>query len=373
MAGIKFERATKTKLKGRIGIMGPSGSGKTWTALLWARELGRRVAVIDTENRSASKYADLFEFDRLDLTEFAPRVYIEAIHAAEKAGYDVLVIDGLSPAWAGKGGVLEIVDQAAARSRSKNTFAAWREGTPEHNALVEALVQCKCHLIVTMRSKVEYVLDEDERGKKMPRKIGMAPIQREGLEYEFDLVGDMDWENRFVVTKSRCSSLSGQVFRKPGPDVAQTFLAWLDSGVDATPPQPTVPTRLSDCTSSEQVTSWIAAHAADLHKAATGPNGARDKARKAIDDAAKRVGLDPSALIVAAGLAAASGLTAAQTEKIEAFVARWADLTHVVALKNWWTKHEEEVASEGPEFYDELVRRSAGRHAELAALGTEAT
>lgn len=234
-----FVKATKRQAKGRIALFGTSGSGKTYTSLIIARELanGGRVAVIDTESGSASKYADEFDFDTCDLPDFSPQSYIDAIAEAARNGYAVVVVDSLSHAWMGRGGVLEIVDKATARSRSNNTFSAgWKEGTPEHNRLIEALVGCRTHLVVTMRSKTEYVVEDNGNGKKMPRKVGLAPVQRDGMEYEFDIVGDMDAEsNKLVVSKSRCKKLSGGVFVRPDAEFGQIIRDWL---IDGTPPEP---------------------------------------------------------------------------------------------------------------------------------------
>lgn len=224
-----FTKATKKAAKARIAISAPSGGGKTFTALTIASGLGGKIAVIDTERGSASKYADRFSFDVCEPEEFSPASYVQAIKAAEAAGYDVLVIDSLTHAWSGKGGALEQVDNAAARSQG-NKFAAWRHVTPMHNALVDAMVSSKCHVIATMRSKTEWVIDEDDRGRKVPRKIGMAPVQRDGMEYEFDIFGEMDQENTLIITKSRCEALSGAVIKKPGQEFAGTIKSWLEDG-----------------------------------------------------------------------------------------------------------------------------------------------
>ena len=227
---MKFTKAEKTQSRARIALCGPSGSGKTYTALLLAKGLGDRVALIDTERGSASKYAgDVADFDKLELESFSPELYVEAIRAADNAGYDVIVIDSLSHAWSGKGGALELVDAAAARGKG-NSFAAWRGVTPMQQAMVDAMLQAKAHVIATMRTKTEYVLEEGPGGKKVPRKIGMAPIQRDGIEYEFDVVGDLDHDHRLVITKSRCSALSDAVITKPGADVARTIREWLSTG-----------------------------------------------------------------------------------------------------------------------------------------------
>lgn len=226
-----FKKATRKQAKLRLALIGPSGSGKTMSALQLARHLGKRVAVIDSERGSASLYAgEAGEFDVLELEDFAPQRYIDAIKAAEREGYDVIVIDSLSHAWMGKGGALEMVDQAAKRSQSKNSFDAWRSVTPAHNALVDAMLQSKAHIIATVRSKTEYVLEENDRGKKVPRKVGMAPVQRDGLEYEFTLVGEMDQEHNLVISKTRCNVVDGAVINKPGQQLAETLKAWLDSG-----------------------------------------------------------------------------------------------------------------------------------------------
>jgi len=228
-----FRKATKKEAKLRMALIGPSGSGKTYTGLLLARALaeGGKIAVIDTERGSASKYADMVEFDVLEPDSFHPQVYIDAIREAEQAGYSVLLIDSLSHAWTGKDGALELVDRAAKKTKSGSTFHAWREVTPLHNALVDAMIGCKLHLIATMRAKTEYVSEADERGKTRIRKLGLAPVQRDGLEYEFDIVADLDLDNTLIVSKSRCPGLTGAVIQKPtGEEVAAILREWLTGG-----------------------------------------------------------------------------------------------------------------------------------------------
>lgn len=230
---MQFQKATKKKAKLRLALMSPAGYGKTYTALAIATGLGARVAVIDTERGSSELYSDRFSFDVLNLSTFSPQSYIDAIHAAEKAGYDVLVIDSLSHGWSGIGGALEQVDNIAARSSSKNKFAAWREVTPLHNALVDAILRSPLHIIATMRVKTEWVLEEDERGKKVPVKKGLQPIQRDGLEYEFTVVADMHENHSMTVSKTRCPALDGKVFRNPGRDIAELLTNWLNDGAEA--------------------------------------------------------------------------------------------------------------------------------------------
>ncbi len=237
-----IRKAEKQQAKLRLGIMGSAGSGKTYTALAIATGLvgdSGKIGVIDTERNSACLYSDKFTFDvEADLHSFAPGAYVEKINEFAEAGYDVLIIDSLSHAWSGPGGALEMVDDAAKRSKSGNSFMAWRDVTPQHNKMVEAILGYPGHVIVTMRSKTEYVLEKNDRGQTMPRKVGMQPVQRDGMEYEFTVVGDIDTDHNMVITKSRCSAIADKVFKHPGKDVAKVLLDWLNSGVGPATPEP---------------------------------------------------------------------------------------------------------------------------------------
>ena len=232
---MQFQKATKAQAKLRMAIDGPAGSGKTYTALAIAKAMGDKVAVIDTERGSASKYAHKFEFDVLELNTFAPATYVEAIQAAAKAGYTVLVIDSLSHAWFGKDGALEQKDKAEARMKNPNGYTAWREITPMHNQLVDAILQAPMHVIATMRTKMEYVQEKDANGRTQIRKVGLAPVQRDGVEYEFDIVGDISVEHVMTISKTRCDLLDGAVIAKPGADLAQTIQTWLTDGTAPVP------------------------------------------------------------------------------------------------------------------------------------------
>src|SRR3984957_14522857 len=223
-----FRRAVKYDAKLRFAVCGPSGSGKTYTLLQLATELGGPVALIDTERGSASKYADLFEFDVQELESYDPARLIEIIDEAARIGYRVLCIDSLSHFWIGKDGELDKVDRAARRMQTPNSFAAWKQVTPLHNALIDKIVSAPLHILASMRAKTEWILDRDERtGRTVPRKVGLAPVMRDGIEYEFDVCGDMDQDNTLLITKSRCPKLAGGVFPKPGKEVADVLKEWL--------------------------------------------------------------------------------------------------------------------------------------------------
>jgi len=244
-----FKKATKAQSYLRMTIDGPAGSGKTYTALRFAHALaeGGKIAVIDTERGSASKYAGEapdgvpWEFDVLELHTFSPTKYIEGIQAAMRAGYKVLVIDSLSHAWSGTGGVLDMKDRVGS-----NSFDAWRQVTPLHNKLVDTILQAPLHVITTMRSKMDYAINTNEQGKITGiQKVGMAPIQRSGMEYEFDIVVDMDWAHIATVSKSRCSAMADATGERPGPEFIAPLVVWLKDGVLPAPsfaPSKAIPT-----------------------------------------------------------------------------------------------------------------------------------
>lgn len=227
----------------RMALIGPSGSGKTFTGLGTLSEMKKlaggtdKILCIDSENGSASKYAKGgrggfgFDFDVLELDDdFALQTYIDAIELAVNEGYRYLLIDSLTHAWAGPGGALEEVDRKAAASRSGNSFTAWRDVTPIHNRLFQVITRYPGHVVATIRSKVGYDLVDDGKGKKIPVKIGLQPIQREGVEYEFDVVGELDQENTMRITKSRCGELRGETQPRPGVKLAKTLHEWLSDG-----------------------------------------------------------------------------------------------------------------------------------------------
>lgn len=228
-----FTKATRKKSKLRLALCGTSGSGKTYSSLLIAKGLGGKCAVIDTENGSASLYEGVTDYDVCEIAPpFSVDKYIDAIHEAEKEGYNVLIIDSLSHAWAGQGGLLEEVDKKAAASRSKNTYTAWRDVTPMHNRLVDTILQSRMHIIVTMRTKTAYDMEKDERGKITPVKMGMAPVQRDGLEYEFTVVLDLENSKHMSTAgKDRTGLFDGKTF-VISEEIGQVLLDWLEKGVD---------------------------------------------------------------------------------------------------------------------------------------------
>lgn len=227
-----FKKATKQNSTIKLAISGPSGSGKTYSALLLAKGLGGKTALLDTEYGSASLYADFFDFDtwdELDPHGFPPEYFIRVIKAAEEAGYNNLIIDSLSHEWSGRGGCLELVDAVAKAKCKGNTYTAWNEITPRHNKLIDAIVGSKINIIATMRAKSEYVLNKDERtGKSTPQKIGMGSVQRDGTDYEFTLMFELDRDSHLAsVSKDRTSLFKDPriITEETGKEIAK----WLSS------------------------------------------------------------------------------------------------------------------------------------------------
>jgi len=236
MASQLFRTAERKKVKLRMALCGPSGSGKTMSALLIAKGLGGKIAVIDTERGSSELYSDIANFDVCVLEPpFKVEKYIEAINAAGEAGYDVIIIDSISHAWSGEGGLLE--QHTAISNRTNNKYTAWGAVTPLHYRFIDSMLQSPAHIIATMRSKVEYAMEKDEAtGKVTIKKLGMAPVQREGMSYEFTVVLDLDQDHMAVASKDRTSMFSSLVFM-PSIETGRKIKKWLEMGKEDTKEQ----------------------------------------------------------------------------------------------------------------------------------------
>lgn len=202
----QFNKAERSNCKIKMAVQGPSGSGKTYSSLLVAYGLTKdwsKIAVLDTENGSASLYSHLGNYSVLNLAApYTPEEYIDAIDAAVKQGFECLIIDSLSTEWNGVGGVLDIHSNIPG-----NSFTAWAKVTPRHNAFVQAILQSNIHIIGTMRSKTDYVISE-KNGKQVPEKVGMKPVQREDSEYEFTVVFELNQKHQANVGKDRTGLFS---------------------------------------------------------------------------------------------------------------------------------------------------------------------
>lgn len=249
--------AVREQIMLRAGFCGTTGSGKTYTALLLASRMVDAmglgpVYVIDTEHKSALRYAysarskQGFRFKHVPMPEddCSPAAYLAAVEYCEDQGAGVIVIDSLSHMWNGIGGVLEQVDRTTANSRSKNQFSeGWKEWTPIHARAIERVMQARVHVIITLRAKAEWVIQENDRGKKVPERVGLAPVAREGIDYEPDMFFTMWPQGRdtmLSVDKSRAldrpSLARGAQHKNPGDDFAAEVMAWLSDGEPAADP-----------------------------------------------------------------------------------------------------------------------------------------
>lgn len=246
-----FQPAVREQMKLRLAINGVAGSGKTFTSLKIASHMvapGRRddglarIAFIDSERGSARLYADVDGFQPFDVLELqansdgviTPQQYLDAIAAARQYGYDFLIIDSLSHAWEG---VLDMKDKIDRAKPSSNSYTNWRQITPVHNKLVDSILSYPGHVIAAMRVKMEHVIEKDDNGKTTVRKVGLKSVMRDGVEYEFSIVLDMQDDNSAHVTKTRCMELTGQILNKPGVELAETLNAWLGTGIEPQPKQ----------------------------------------------------------------------------------------------------------------------------------------
>lgn len=234
MKSFVIKKAVRSHAKMRIGISGTAGSGKTWSSLLIAKGLSKtgKIGLIDTENGSGSLYSHLCDYDLIELK--APYLisdYIGALDAFIAEGYEVVIIDSLTHAWAGVGGLLDKHAAVTAASKDKNSYNAWRLITPEHNSLVDKMLSAPLHIIATMRSKTEYVSEKNEQGKNTYRKVGLAPIQRDGMEYEFTLMLDIDQDSHYArASKDRTSLFDGIAFL-PDQSTGEKIKKWAEMGL----------------------------------------------------------------------------------------------------------------------------------------------
>jgi len=226
-----FIQAERTQLYLRCALFGPSGSGKTMSALRMAKGIAEKMgvpfAVIDTEARSATKYADRFNFKVDNLKEKTIDHYLASMEEAAKAGYKVLVIDSLSHAWRE---TTEEVDRITLASVSKNNVLSWAKVNPKQKRFIDAILNYPGHIIVTMRSKTEWVIGVGKDGKTIPQKIGLAPEQGKGIEYEFDLLLELNQNHCATITKDHTGKYQDATIEKPDEEFGVALYDWLNEG-----------------------------------------------------------------------------------------------------------------------------------------------
>jgi hypothetical protein len=235
---MQFKKADKKASKLRCSIFGPSGAGKTYTSLRIANgfknSLNGKIAFIDSERGSASKYADRFDFDVLELERKTISDYIQAIKLAGENNYNILIIDSLSHAWQE---LIEDIDKLANIKYKGNTWRAWAEGTPKQRSLIDAIINYPGHVIATIRSKTEWEVGED----KKVRRVGLSPEQGKGIEYEFDMLLEITVDHYATVIKDRTGKYQDKIIQMPDEKFGSELIDWLNSGsiVEINKPEPT--------------------------------------------------------------------------------------------------------------------------------------
>lgn len=242
-----FQKVTRFKSKLRLALAGPSGSGKTLSALLLAYGITgdwSKIALIDTEHGRAKFYADrsdlgtgAFLYQEM-CAPYSPDKYKQMVsEGAAAVGADgVVIVDSFSHAWDNEGGVLDIKSNIA-KQANRNDYTAWNEAGQIQNNLVNAILSAPCHTIITLRTKMAYAMEENERGKMVPVKLGLAPVQRENVEYEFDIVLNISANHQAMVSKDTTflDGWTGIIT----PELGTQIRDWLDNGIE--------PEKCADC------------------------------------------------------------------------------------------------------------------------------
>ncbi len=247
---MKLQKAQKQKVKLRIGISSPSGFGKTYSALLMAFGMTQdwsKIAVIDTENGSANLYAELGGYNTLNLeAPYSPERYIEALKTCEKSNMSVVIIDSITHEWSGKGGCLQIHEQLGGR------FQDWSKITPRHQAFIDAILESTCHVITTVRKKIDYSMDKDSNGRTKVVKVGLKDITREGLDFEmttcFEIIND---NNLVVASKDRTNLFSGKPEFKITSGTGKLLVKWCNNDKTEKEMLATIATEIIACTTIE--------------------------------------------------------------------------------------------------------------------------
>jgi|ETNvirenome_6_85_1030632.scaffolds.fasta_scaffold50547_3 hypothetical protein len=226
-----FKKATKEKSKLRILFEGASGSGKTYSSLVLASGFNEKIAVIDTEKGSASLYSSEFDFDVCELSPpYTPESYTSTIKLAESEGYGIIIIDSITQEWSGPGGCLDI------QSNLGGQYRDWAKVTPRHNKFIESILQSKCHIVATARTKADYVVETNSKGKSAPKKVGLKTEQRDGLDFEFTSVLRLNENHMFESTKDRTHLFDGKdgIVTK---EHSHLLLSWLNEGIEKVVPE----------------------------------------------------------------------------------------------------------------------------------------
>jgi hypothetical protein len=231
---MQLKKATRKQVKLRLGLSAVSGGGKTYSALLLAKGLvgsWEKIAVIDTENESASLYSHLGDYNTIVLSSpFTPERYIEAIKTCEDAGIECIIIDSITHEWDGKGGILEIHNQMVG-----NSFTNWSSLTPRHQKFIDAILHSKCHVITTVRRKQDYEMTLNDKGKQTPIKVGLKEITRDGFEYELTVNFNLDEKHNCIASKDRTGLFMDKPFFTITEETGKLIIDWCNDGEKVVP------------------------------------------------------------------------------------------------------------------------------------------
>lgn len=235
---MKIQKAERKAVKLKLALTGPSGAGKTMGSILLAKGLADdgKILVIDSEDGKSNLYADHaltegIDFDVLELdAPYTVEKYVKAIEIGESHGYAVIIVDSITQEWDGQGGLLD--KKAVIDARGGNSYTNFKTVTKEHESFKAKLVHCNTHLIATMRSKQDYIIEQNDKGRSAPKKVGLKPIQRDGIEYEFDIVFDATADHHVSISKDRTGLFDGYL-EKITPKTGEMLREWLTSGKPA--------------------------------------------------------------------------------------------------------------------------------------------
>ena len=251
-----FKKATKKNAKLRLALFGVSGSGKTMSALRIAKGIvgeNGKIAVIDTERRSACKYADRFDFDVCELDK--PTVNNLKLTIEKAKDYDVLIVDSLTHSW------LELIAEVEQLAKAKfggNTWSAWSEGTPKQLSLINSLLDFKGHIIATMRVETNWTTITNDKGKVVPVRVGEAPKQGKGIEYEFDMLMQLSQEHNALVIKDRTGKYQDEIIELPDENFGKTLAEWLNEiPEEAEPTMEEIAEKVLECQSVQELTKFF--------------------------------------------------------------------------------------------------------------------
>ena len=249
---MQLRQSERKQAKIKMALQGSSGSGKSLSALLLAKGLTSdqlaKTAVIDTENGSADLYAHLGNYNVLPLhPPYTPEKFIEAIEVCEKAGMECIILDSISQVWD------ELLDFHS--KLPGNSFANWSKVTPRQKAFINKILQCDAHVIATMRTKQDYVLQQKD-GKYVPEKVGLKAVQRDDVSYEFTIVFDIDIKHFAIASKDRTNLFSGRPEFMINTSTGKRILEWCTSPIK----EEDVKQKIEECLSVSQLMELYKKH-----------------------------------------------------------------------------------------------------------------